>query len=160
MGGVKYVVAFVFCLCFWKLDYTIWSTGGSISHFNIQNIIIVLFRFLIGYIGSVAFMFIVDIMYSKYKESDSPYFRFFINAGKESLALYMLQHIALFGVTNKIIRRMVEYLHINPFITNELLLGYIIAPIFSLFLMYCMLAFIQLVKRYRYTKWMFGFKIK
>ena len=55
---------------------------------------------------------------------------------------------------------MVEYLHFNPFITNELLLGYIMAPMFALFLMYCMLAFIQFVKRYRYTKWVFGFKIK
>lgn len=147
-------------MCFWKSDFTIWSTGESITHLNIQNIIIVLFRFFIGFIGSVAFMCIVNIVYSKYKESNSSLFKIFINGGKESLALYILQHIALFGVTSKIVIKMVQYVHFNPFTSNELLLGYIIAPIYSLFLMYCMLTFIQFVKKYKYIKWMFGFKIK
>lgn len=159
-GGAKYIMFFVFCLCFWKSDFTIWSTGESITHLNIQNIIIVLFRFFIGFIGSVAFMCIVNIVYSKYKESNSSLFKIFINGGKESLALYILQHIALFGVTSKIVIKMVQYVHFNPFTSNELLLGYIIAPIYSLFLMYCMLTFIQFVKKYKYIKWMFGFKIK
>lgn len=159
-GGGKYAFAFIFCLCFWKVDYTIWATGEVLSSFDVQNVFIMFFRFFIGYIGSVAFMNAVDYLYTKYDSRNTMIYKFFVKSGKETLSLYILQHIALFGITNKIIVWMVHKLNYNPFVINELLLGYIIAPVYSLFLIYCMMLFTKFIKKHQYTSWMFGFKIK
>lgn len=157
-GGV-FPFLFVVCLCFWKQDYTIWSTGEIISQYDMVSICIVAFRFFIGYCGCFTFMVFIKCIMKTFYNPKFFIFSMIQNCGKESLAIYMLQHIVLFGVTTKIMSFLICYSHFNPLTENELLLGYVIAPIYSIILIYLMLTFVNAMKKNKYTKWMFGFKV-
>lgn len=52
-----------------------------------------------------------------------------------------------------------SHLGYNPFSFNHGFLGYLLAPVFSMLMLYVLLAFIRLMKKNKYTSKLFGFKI-
>lgn len=145
-----YLIAFV-----WTPQYTIWNTGGYILQNTAFMIKVVTLRILIGLSGIYAVSFLLGALYDMFKSDRI--IGFIQNVGKETLSIYLMQHI----VVEILLVRLVRYLNINGILRNhEIIVGYIITPLISVILLLVMYGFVFILKKSECTRWLFGFKIK
>ena len=148
---VVFVVLFVYV---WRPEYTIWSSGGYILQDPGYMVGVVSLRLIIGMAGIYATIFVMGKLYDLYGKTRC--MNLFVGIGKETLSLYLLQHI----VVEIGMMRLVASLNVNNVLTaHHLLIGYVIAPLISFVLLLVMYYAITLIQASKYTKWVFGFKL-
>ena len=146
-----FALLFVFI---WRPEYKIWRSGGYVLHNTVFMIRVVLIRFMIGVLGIYAATFILGKFYDLYKNKFIT--NWFVGIGKETLSLYLLQHI----VVEIGLMRFVHYMNINHLLTgHQVLFGYIVAPVVSLLLLVAMYNIVSVMQKHEITRWMFGFRI-
>ena len=150
---------FILGLCFWSVDYTIWISGADLSGGDISLVNAILFRTFIAISGMLVAKELFDILYKYLSESYPLVCSFFLDCGKETLALYILHAIVLGRIVSKIVSLTTNIFGNNMLVSNHLLLGYLIAPLLSLAIMIMMVWFVKWCKCHRYTENLFGFKI-
>lgn len=150
-------IIFITGICLWRPEWSPWKTCPA----NLNGTItpIYFFQFLIGAIGS----FIMWKIWSYIFQSNSV-INYIAKIGKETMALYILQTIAIEILLSKIVIYIqkeiwdgVNYMtntqeHIN-------LLGYVIAPIISFLSMVILYEIIIYTKKNMYLSKIWGFKI-
>lgn len=146
-----FILLFLFA---WNPKYTIWNSGGYVLQNTEFMIRAILTRLAIGLSGIYAATFIWGTLYDLCKKKNIT--NTFIGIGRETLSLYLLQHI----VVEIGLLWFVNYLGISHLlIDREVIFGYVIAPIVSIILLLAMYQTVTLMQKYRSTKWMFGFRI-
>lgn len=160
------IFIYVFFICFWNTNYTIWKAGAYVMENPSRMTKVVILRFFIGFAGIFAMKLLFDIVYSYLKplmfDSQSRYSRVggvILEIGRETLGLYIFQAIATYGILKIIVKWLVKQVSYNPFLWNERLLIYVIAPLLSVIILLISLYLIDLLKRNRYTRILLGFKI-
>jgi len=119
---------------------------------------IVAFRYFIAIVGMMSIMKIGDILYEYFNTRRTALFNMFIKSGKETLMIYIL-HAAVLSVVNKILMLIKSQLGYNPLNKNELFLGYILAPVFAITLIFIITWGLGYAKRYKYIRLVCGYKI-
>lgn len=122
-------------------------------------IFIFIFRFVIGIVGCLAMISVFNMLYLFFSSQNNICKKFILQCGRETLAIYILQHIVLFSICERLVHALYNLLGYNLFATNKLLTGYIIAPALSLTLIALFLLILRFLKRNQYTRFIFGFKI-
>ena len=156
-GGVLFLL-FVLLLSFWTQEYKIRNTGAYFTDFTLNSLAIVLFRYAIGFVGCWCFAFFMNIFYEYYTQHRTSVYEFVVRSGKETLALYILQDIFLFKIVKNLMLFLSKEMGYNPLNSNEAILGYVIAPVLSLSLLFLLMKMIQVTKSCKYTKYAFGGK--
>ncbi len=152
------VLLFVVCLCFWSGRFSPWCIGALAWREDLTALWIYVYRFVLGLIGVLVMMRLFNLLRNLL--SSEPYVvKIVTEAGQETLAIYILQLIFV----ENIIRRSCSFLYskypIIMFPSGVNLVGYVVAPILSLF---CMVLFLRIVQKMKSNwpfKYMFGFKI-
>ena len=148
---LTFIVLFIFV---WDSSYNIWNTGGYILSNSIYVAKAVFLRILIGVAGIYTATFILGHIYDCSKNNNI--MNLTLRIGKETLSIYLVQHI----VVEIGLALLIKYLNINRLISEHFLLfGYVVAPIVALTLLLVMYYIVALIKNYKWTKWMFGFKL-
>lgn len=146
-----YVLLFLYV---WNPEYTIWRSGGYVLHNTGFMTKVILIRLIIGMLGIFAATYILGKFYDLFKKKFVT--SLFVGIGKETLSLYLLQHI----VVEIGLLAFVHYLDINNLLADyQILFGYVVAPVVSLILLVVMYQTVSLVQKYKSTKWMFGFRV-
>ena len=128
--------------------------GGGASLVNA-----ILFRTFIAISGMLVAKGLFDILFKYLSENHPSVCSFFLECGKETLALYILHAIVLGRIVSKIVNLTTNFFGYNIFVCNYLLLGYFIAPLLSLAIMITTVWFVKWCKAHRFTDKLFGFKI-
>ena len=116
---------------------------------------VVLIRLAIGGTGIYSAVFLWERLYNYCK--DETFVKLIYNIGKETLAVYLMQHI----VVEILLLKTVRTLGIRGMLDGQqLLAGYILIPILSFVLLVIMYYAVDYIKRYKHTTWIFGFKLK
>ncbi len=150
---------YILGLCFWRTDYNIWNAGADLIGGGTSLIYAILFRTFIAITGIVVAKGVFDLLYTYLIEKHPSVYFFFINCGKETLALYILHPIILGKFIEKIVINISQHYGHNILTDNHLLLGYVISPLLSCAIMFLMLPFLNWCHRHRYTNILFGFKL-
>lgn len=155
------VIAFIVLLCFWSMDYTVWSTGSYILNGEmVDTLIAVVFRFAIGATGCVTMSVIFDALLSSNNKLLSFINRQLIAAGRNTLTIYLFQGFVVEFIFTLCIKKLVEMMGRNIFVINTPLLGYVIAPVAAFVCVVVLNLVINKMKRIPYIgKYIFGFKI-
>jgi hypothetical protein len=149
---VVFVLLFVFA---WKPDFTVWRTGGYILDYPVIMLQVVLLRLIIGMSGIYAAILLLGRLYDVLAES-SGRVNLVVSIGKETLSLYLLQHI----IVEVCLPLLVDKGGFTSFAeTNPMLSVYLVAPVFSLLMLLFMYYIVMLIQGSKYTKWLFGFRI-
>lgn len=153
-GMVALVVFICLILCVWRPEYTVWKTGGFILHNTGFMLQIVLLRLFLGMAGVYSVVFVMGSLYDK--TSQLSVTKLFADIGKQTLAIYMMQHIVVeIGLSNLVKSMGIKGLLVE----HPILMGYVVPPLISLLLLYAMYCIAKLMQESKYTKWMFGFKM-
>ena len=120
---------------------------------------IVAFRYVIGLVGSIAFISVFNIIYEYYAAHRTKLFDFIAVSGKETLAVYILQIFIICKVMKNCMNLITGMIGFNPLIWNEGLYGYVITPLISLAVLYVSYEMALLVRGNKWTRWLFGFKL-
>lgn len=160
------VPIYVLLICFWNADYSIWKAGSFILGNPNHMLKVVSFRFLVGCVGLFSMKLLFDIIYDYINQScftpNATYGNFgggILNIGRETLAIYIFQAIATYGILRLLVKNIVQMLGYNPFMWNERLLIYIISPLLSVFILFISLKTIHFFRTYYYLDRLFGFKM-
>lgn len=117
---------------------------------------IVVYRMLIALVGILSMKFLLDIFFeyfSRFKIND-----FLLEMGRESFSIYIL-HCFFLSPIAKITTGLKNYFGFNIFTFNQNLLGYVIAPLLSIMIIYIVLCIVRLMSKNNYAKALLGFKI-
>lgn len=148
---VLFVLLFILV---WNPEYTIWRSGGYILQNTGYMIKVMVIRLIIGMLGIYAATFILGKIYDLYKNLSVT--KMFEGIGKETLSIYLLQHI----VVEIGLMWLILYMDINQLLSDyQILFGYVIAPVVSLILLWVMYQIVVLMQKCKTTKWMFGFRV-
>ena len=123
-------VVFNCMLLFWKPEYSVWSVGTNALR-DYHTFLLIVYRGLMGITGSIAIMFVYSILLGILKSGKIV--ETICSWGKATLEIYSLQTIFVEIIGGKTICYLVKRIGTNPFIWNESLLGFAIAPLLSLF---------------------------
>lgn len=153
--GIASLALFVCIIAFvWHPDYSVWKSGGYILQNTEYMFKVVSIRLVVGIAGIYSVVFIMGGLYDKAKSSSL--MGLFSNIGKQTLAIYMMQHI----IVEIWLFNLVEYIGIKESLSNySALTGYVITPLLSLILLYGMYRVAILMHECKYTKWMFGVRV-
>lgn len=148
---------FVFLLCFWENRYNVWNVGSSFILASGKQYLIILFRSLIGIVGCFCMWYVFKMLYETFPEKIKGYF---LNAGKNSMMIYILQAIIIEHCFSMCYKYLVDKLGYNPLTENSRLLGYILAPTIALLTIFISCAAVTLIKKIPYAgKALTGFRI-
>lgn len=152
-------VIFLIGICFWNSSYTIWNSKTNILlGYNVA--IIDLFRIVIGFVGVVTMKMVFDMIYTYFFTNHNRILSYFANTvGRETLGIYILQHIIVFRGLKYFISFLIDKIGYNPFLWNDRFLIYVITPLFSLLVLFVSYWFISTCKSNKYMKYLWGFKI-
>ena len=155
-----YVLPFyILGLCFWNVNYNIWNAGADLTGEDNFLFRAILFRTFIAFSGIIVAKGIFDVLYKHLSENEPLVCSLIVDFGKETLALYILHAIVLGRIVSKIVSLTTNFFGYNIFVSNHLLLGYLIAPLLSLAIMIIIVWFVKWCRCHRYTDKLFGFKI-
>lgn len=149
---------FVALLCFWRGEYSIWNIDGCVINKNVSDIAIILFRDLIGVIGSISMMIIWGGIYDKL----SMYRKSIVCSkveilGRISMEEYILQCLLVGYFGNIAVARIIAALSFNP---NRVFLVFILCPIITVFTVIVQYYLQRFIKQIPYIGCkMFGFSI-
>lgn len=154
--GLIGIAAFVVAFVFWRTDYTFWNYGANLLHNTLETSLVVCFRLIIGILGIITGGFCMSLIYQKFagKKITTTITGF----GKETLAIYLMQYFIveiglkqLASANNCLIR--------NTVAQHPLIAGYIAAPLLAFGITLIIYLIAVLIKKYKATRWIFGFKI-
>lgn len=150
---------FVTLLCFWRTDYTIWNIGANFfGGFNLMIQAITL-RFFIAITGIIVMSVCFDIIFRFLTEYNPQIKTFIVLFGRETLGLYILQGFVVFRLLGYIVKYIERLFGYNVFASNHMLLGYVVTPLTSMIIIIVLFYFITIIKKYKYFRPLFGFKI-
>lgn len=154
---IPLLILFVIGICLWEPEYSPWKTNPTTLNGNFTPIY--LFQFYIGAIGS----FVMWRIWSFIFKSNST-INLITKIGKETMAIYILQTIAIEIILSKIIRYIqtdiwdgINYLTISPKLTY--LMAYVMAPIISFISIIILYKIIIITKSNIHVSKVWGFKI-
>lgn len=151
-------ILFVISICLWEPEYSPWKTNPTTlnGHFTL----IYLFQFFIGAIGSFVMWRIWSFIFKS-----NPIINLITKTGKETMALYILQTIAIEIILSKIIRYVqteiwdgINYLTVSP--KNTYLMAYVMAPIIAFISIVILYKIIIITKSNTCLSKIWGFNIK
>lgn len=152
-GAASIIVYIVLFLFLWRPEYTIWNSGGYLLWHTSYIIQVIVLRFAIGIVGIYSAILIWSRLYVVIK--DSLFTRMMSVIGKETLGIYLLQHI----IVEILLLRLVMKLGLwSVQDGNQAVVGYLLTPILSLLLLSVMYIIVRWLKQYNQTKWIFGFR--
>ncbi len=155
--GLTTSLLFIAMLFFWKTDYTIWNIGANIFHEPSKMIPIISFRFIIGLIGIIAVTWLLSKIYDK--TTNGPLTQTITGIGRETLSIYLIQYIIVEVGIRELIKHITHNGIGNPFGQITQITGYLIAPLISFIIVFCIYHAIKYLKKYKFSKVLFGFKI-
>lgn len=143
-------ILFVILLFFWKKEDYIYQTG--MSFYNISNgqiifypfyerAIIILFRYLIGFSGSIFFFLLLKQLYNPLRWGDT----ILKNWGQYTLGIYVI-HIFITGLILS---------HLNLSHTNFILFNFVITPITAILLITFCITLIKLLQKNKFLSFLF-----
>ena len=129
-------------------------SGGYILQNSGYMLKVIILRLIIGMVGIYTVIYFGGGLYDQCERLKLV--NQFVGIGKETLSIYLLQHI----IVEILMNRAVKNSDISTFLAdNSLLAGYILSPIVSLLLLFLMYGVILLIQKTKYTKWLFGFRV-
>lgn len=152
-------ILFTIMLCFWTNDYTIWNTKGYVVGADFRTLIIILYRFFIALTGIVSIQWIMASVGNALPNISPKFSNFFLECGKETLSIYILQQIVIFNFGGWLMDKLCQSVGNNPLVFNMNFLGYVLAPLLSFILLYIFLQLIRFTKKLKFTRWIWGFKL-
>lgn len=155
LGGA--FLLWIMALCFWKVNYSVWSTGTFLVHYDTHAIFVFVFRYAIGIVGILSAILLCNIIYAYYSIHRGYIYEIILKCGRETLLLYILQDIVLFKFVKHGMLFVVKKIGYNPLNFNETFLGYFIAPLCTFFLIVFLLLLADYAKKYKTTKLLFGY---
>lgn len=152
-------VLFMLGLCFWENSYNIWNADTNIL--NGYNVILLnVYRFVLGCSAVAIMRMVFDMIYSFFKTAcPSKVSLISQTIGRETLGLYISHVFIILLLKNVILIVETKFGH-NPFLMNGRLLVFFIAPLFSMITLFICYKVIELCKRNRFLKLLWGFKIR
>lgn len=153
--GVASLVLFVLLrVIAWQPEYTIWISGGYVLHNTLHMLYVVILRIVLGVSGIYAATFVLGWLYDKVRESH--FLKLWENIGKETLAIYLMQHI----VVEIGLLKLILCLEVNAVLDKyPLFAGYLLSPVISLVLLILIYKAANVLRKSSYLKWVFGLKI-
>jgi len=155
--GIVAILLFIVAFCFWKTDYTIWNAGANVINNTPQMLAIVCFRLTIGILGIIAALFIFNHLYDRF--GNKWLFLTTAKFGKETLALYLTQYVAIEVGLAKLMHTITANNNGNPLTDFQIITGYVIAPIVAFVILMALYLFVSILKKYKATRWLFGIKV-
>ena len=152
-GLVSLAVFVVLLIGFWSSQYSIWKSGGYVLSAPEYMIPVVLLRLAIGVAGIYAASFLLGLVHDK--SGHTVGVGFFERLGRETLALYVMQHVVVEIWMQRLATVGEGCLRSVP----SWLMGYVVAPVVSLALLMVMCELALLLKKSDYSKWVFGVKL-
>ena len=153
------IFLFVILLCFWEASYTPWKTGALAWKGDSAAALIYVYRFTLGIIGVYAIAKCLDMIRNLLGDN-SFVVRNVIKWGRETLALYILQSIAV----ERIAKIMLDaiYKHHPVVLSQHMvnLIGYVAVPILAFVAIVCLFFVVEKVKCNSLAKYVFGFKMR
>ena len=153
-GWVSFLIFVSLFVSVWQSDYSIWKSGGYVLHNSEYMLKVVALRLIIGMAGIYTVAFLGGKLYDRYKTLSL--INLFVKIGKETLSIYLLQHIIVEILLNRAVNGSTLSM---LFADNSLLAGYVLSPMVSLILLFLMYGVILLIQKSKYTKWLFGFRV-
>lgn len=153
-------VIFITSLCFWDPSYNIWNAGHDILANGDRLLLPIILRTVLAICGIFVAKWVFEILFREATTHYPKCCKIICAFGQETLSLYILHAIVLSRIVSKLVTWIQNKMGYNIFADNHLLLGYVIAPILALILMYVLYKGITICKRYQSIKWVFGFKLK
>ena len=150
---------FVVALCFWQATYTPWRTGAFAWKDDSWAIAIYAYRFALAIVGVYVMSGVFDLIREHLTEM-SFIVRTITECGSETLALYILQSIAVERILGRGCD--IAWKHYPVVLSQGCanLIGYVIAPILSFVSIVGLLFVIRFMKRTFVLRYAFGFKIR
>jgi fucose 4-O-acetylase-like acetyltransferase len=147
------LLAWVLCMCFWHTNYTPWQINGVAWKGDSWVIVIYLYRFVLALLG-VHFVWKICDGIRIWLKVDSWMGQVITNAGRESMAMYLLHMFPILAVKHIIY----ACPRVNvPECAN--IIGYVIAPLISFLISMILFQVVQFIKGSRLLKWTLGFKV-
>lgn len=156
--GIVATVAFCIALFFWDTRYTFWNYGANLLHNTPHTLAVCGFRFAIGILGSATAVFVLSYLYKRLQNNRLTVM--VTQFGKETLAIYLMQYIIVEVGLKELAALYYKWLGANPVIQHPIVMGYIVAPILAFGLTTIIYWLAVLLKKYKATRWLFGFKIR
>lgn len=127
---------FTLLQCFWSTDYNVWNAGCNMLADSGRNALFVLYRGVIGLIGSVLMIHIFKWLFFALKGTQNLVTQKILQGGvllgKVTLEIYILQSVLVTAYGATLVRKVSELMGFNPIIANLPLLNMFIAPILSI----------------------------
>jgi len=153
-GWVSFLIFVSLFVSVWQSDYSIWKSGGYVLRNSEYMLKVVILRLIIGMAGIYTVTYFGGWLYDQCKRLKLV--NQFVGIGKETLSIYLLQHI----IVEILMNRAVNNSELSTFLAdNSLFAGYILSPIVSFLLLFLMYGVILLIQKTKYTKWVFGFRV-
>lgn len=153
--GCVSLALFIYLIVFvWTPHYTIWNTGGYILRDTTFMLKVVFLRLFIGMLGIYAVCFLLGALYNMFKNDKA--MKFIQNVGKETLSIYLMQHVVVEIFLVRFVRNMNIYDNLQ---NHQIVIGYLVTPLISIILLLLMYGLVTMLKESKYTKWLFGFKV-
>ena len=152
-------VVMVAGLCFWSPGYTPWDTGALAWKDDAAVIGVYLYRFILAVVGVFVMAKVFDVIRDLLGQ-DSIAVRSLLLAGRETLAIYILQSILVERIVRRGCGSLWAYLNSMPPQCVVNLVGYVVAPLVSFVFIVFIASLVRKIKDYRFLKYVFGFKVK
>lgn len=156
--GIVATVAFCIALFFWDTRYTFWNYGANLLHNTPRTLAVCGFRFVIGILGSATAVFVLSHLYNRLQNNRLTVM--VTQFGKETLAIYLMQYIIVEVGLKAAAAAFYKWLGANHATQHPTITGYIVAPILAFGLTAIIYWLAVLLKKYKATRWLFGFKIR
>ena len=146
-------------LCFWSPAYTPWHMGALAWKTNSWACLVYAYRTILALAGIIVMSHVFRIIMSHLEEA--PFVRHtLIGGGAETLAIYILQAIVVERLVRRTCKIVFDQFDISLSSAYVNLVGYIMAPIISFFVLWLLLAIILKIKMMPIGKYLFGFKLQ
>ncbi len=149
-----FLFAFVFLLCFWQVKYTPWNFGFDAWQNDSFGIVIYVYRFVLGVLGTYIIANVLKVIYNL----NGGGYSMLVKCGRQTLAIYILQSFFV-GYLQRFVTFLVQKYDIAYSQIEINIIGYIAAPIVALTLLKICSLIVDCFARYRFTKYLFGFKL-
>lgn len=143
-------------MCFWQVKYNPWNCSWDAWKHNEYAVLVYVYRFAL----SIATVYLIANLFKVlYNSITGEIKQVILNAGKETLAIYVLQYFVIEVLLHKLMSMIkTDWYNINPSLVQDVI-GYFVAPIVAFFAMVAMLYLIKIIKSSKWTKWVFGTKL-
>lgn len=150
------LLAWVAMLFFWRVEFNIWSYDGCLIGRGVEALVIVTFRLLIALAGLMGVGHLCVWAYQRFASSHHPLFQLLLECGRLTMPLYILQQIVIFKLLAPLMLLLCQRLGHNPLNFNQVVLGYVLAPLSALALIYVLVTAVRWSKARRPWSYLWG----